>query len=466
MKKIIVLIAFFGGTCLFAQQAEKSNVFDKVKKVQNEEEAVLKKGTSNKEPQIQQQSHLSKIVLDKDYEKEEELADKEFEQEIKQDAIATKEKQAEVPPQKQNIEPKQEVNQTQAPLQKAEQTRISEQEPKQEVKQTQNIKQENVVSKEDKTKQVKTPKTNPDPEGVDWISLSKGKLNVKMQRRTHGVSTPNLSLKFNNVYQSLFRNIPWLMGGSANAYVYQNRKDFLAHESVASDWSGAFFSPDNNRIVLYDEPDNVNKMLRQFEHELTHLFMENYYCPPGSTKPEPPVWLNEGLAVNMEDITNNVSGGVWANDLVAMTILPSPKSPAASLKVPRPVSNATTQFILLSDFVKNDSYDSAVAAGKVEDWYMQAYAMVRFLFKPYNNQYPEKRMQFEQFTKLLNTYQNKKDSKGRLVKDEQGHQVKTRVPVLAALQKAYGFNNMDDFEMKFWQWLYEYQRNQREKLKK
>ena len=459
MKKIIVLIAFFGGTCLFAQQTGQSNLFDKVKKVQNEEESVLKKGTANKEFQMQQQSHLSKIVLSRDIEEEEKLANKEFEKEIKQDV---KENQTEVPPQKENIEQKPETNKNSISAQKTEQPLVSDQEQKQETKPTQNIKQENIVAKEDKTKKTKT---NPDPEGVDWISLSKGKLNVKMQRRTHGVSTPNLSLKFNNVYQSLFRNIPWLMGGSANVYVYQNRKDFLAHEAVASDWSGAFFSPDNNRIVLYDEPDNVNKMLRQFEHELTHLFMENYYCPLGSTKPEPPVWLNEGLAVNMEDITNNVSGGVWAQDLVVMTILPSPKSPAASLKVPRPVSNATTQFILLSDFVKNDSYDSAVAAGKVEDWYMQAYAMVRFLFKPYNNQYPEKRMQFEQFTKLLNTYQNKKDSKGRLVKDEQGHQVKTRVPVFAALQKAYGFNSMDDFEMKFWQWLYEYQRNQREKLK-
>ena len=90
--------------------------------------------------------------------------------------------------------------------------------------------------------------------------------------------------------------------------------------------------------------------------------------------------------------------------------------------------------------------------------------MVRFLFKPYNNQYPEKRIQFEQFTKLLNTYQNKRNEKGRLMKDEQGRQIKARLSIAVALQKAYGYNNIDDFELKFWQWLYQYQTDQRAKL--
>ncbi len=327
-----------------------------------------------------------------------------------------------------------------------------------------NLLQNNQKSSAEQKQGVQVNKENPDPEGVKWIALLGGKLNVKMQARTKGISTPNLSMKFNNVYQSLFRNIPWLMGGRARVYVYQNRKNFLDHESVASDWSGAFFSPDNNRIVMYDEPDNTGKMLSQFQHELTHLFLENYYSPKGSGKPEPPIWLNEGLAVNMEDITNKTSGDVWANDLIVMNLIPASKSPAASLRAPRPVSNADVQFLKFTDFIKNDSYDQAVAAGKEQDWYMQAYAMVRFLFKPYNSQYPEKRIQFEQFTKLLNTYQNKKNEKGRLLKDEQGRQIKARLSVAVALNKAYGFNNIDDFEMKFWQWLYGYQKDQRAKL--
>ena len=417
MKKSLFLFFVLSAVFVYAEPAEQENLINKIHKTQEQQSAVIKEKALDKEEVLaaskETQGSISTIIVPNNLQKQE---------------IETAE---------QPSSQKQELKQPQKPSGEA---------------------------KKEFAKELKQSPKPIDPPGVDWINLSSGKLKVKMQRRTQGISTPNLSMKFNNVYQSLFRNIPWLMGGSARVYVYQNRKDFLAHEPVASDWSGAFFSPENNRIVMYDEPDNVNKMLSQFEHELTHLFVENFFCPSGSAKPEPPVWLNEGLAVNMEDITNNTSGGVWARDLVVMNLVPSAKSPAASLRPPQPVSRATTGFIKFSDFVKKDSYDSAVAAGKVEDWYMQAYAMVRFLFKPYNNQYPEKRIQFEQLTRLLNTYQNKKDDKGRLLKDKDGKQVKVRTSLTQALKKAYGYNSIDDFELKFWQWLYDYQKEQRDKL--
>lgn len=417
-KKIFIAVSFcLCGSLVFAQQtSEQKNLINKINQEQKKEELAVKEATMAKEEALAEKNALtngmSPILKEAD---KRDLKDQE------KPASSANPEQENTTTEKKELKPEQKQN-------------------------------------------TKVNKENPDPKGVDWIALSGGKLNVKMQRRTKGISTPNLSMKFNNVYQSLFRNIPWLMGGRARVYVYQNRKNFLDHEPVASDWSGAFFSPENNRIVMYDEPDNTKKMLSQFQHELTHLFVENYFCPKGSGKPEPPVWLNEGLAVNMEDISDKSSGGVWASDLIVMNLIPSSKSPAASLRPPQSVSNADVQFIKFTDFVKNDSYDSAVAAGKVQDWYMQAYAMVRFLFKPYNNQYPEKRIQFEQFTKLLNTYQNKKDEKGRLMKDASGRQIKARMSVAAALKKAYGYSNIDDFEMKFWQWLYDYQRTQRDKL--
>ena len=413
MKKIFYISVLFLTSFVIAQDnQEQKNLVNKIQKVQTQEKSILKQATVNREEdyEISQQA-TSGLVLP-----------------LKQESPSA---------QKESAKTEQDNNKNQEKEHKPEES-----------KQAVNIN-----------------KQNKDPKGIDWINLSKGKLNVKMQRRKKGIPTPNLSLKFNNVYQSLFRNIPWLMGGSANVYVYQNRKDFLDNEPVASDWSGAFFSPENNRIVMYDDPSNVNKMLSHFQHELTHLFVEHYFCPLGSNKPEPPIWLNEGLAVNMEDITNNAKGGVWARDLIVMNLLPSSKSPAKDLRGPRPISNVTTRFLKFSDFVKNDSYDSAVAAGKVDDWYMQAYSMVRFLFKPYNNQYPEKRIQFEQFTRLLNSYQYKKDSKGRFVKDEDGRKIKMRTPVAQALKTAYGYNSIDEFELKFWQWLYPYQAEQREKLR-
>lgn len=427
MKVYLILGFIFCAAFVSAAPTEEERLLSKINKVHTTEEAAVKQAAMAKEDSLEetkdQKNGLSKIIKPA--------------QDIKVLDESAEENSA--------------------------QNNISEQKNIQD----KNLPEQNEVKQEQKQeqkKEVKIKNQNIDPKGVDWIVLSNGKLNIKMQRRTNGISTPNLSMKFNNVYQSLFRNIPWLMGGRAKVYVYQNRNNFLNHEPVASNWSGAFFSPENNRIVMYDEPDNVGKMLSQFQHELTHLFVENYFCPKGTGKPEPPVWLNEGLAVNMEDITNKTSGGVWANDLIVMNMIPSAKSPAASLRAPTPVSQSNVQFLKFTDFVKNDSYDSAVAAGKVQDWYMQAYAMVRFLFKPYNNQYPEKRIQFEQFTKLLNTYQNKKTEKGRLMKDEHGRQIKARLSTAAALGKAYGYASIDDFEMKFWQWLYQYQADQRAKL--
>lgn len=411
MKKFFCFLAVLITTLSFAQNIkEQTNLVNKIEKVQNEEKTIIKQATESKEEDYTATHNASSGLV-----------------------LPLKQNQPIIKEQNPKVEPKNTDS-------SATETK---QEPKEEAK----------INKQDKA-----------PKSVDWINLSKGKLNVKMQRRKQGIPTPNLSMKFNNVYQSLFRNIPWLMGGSANVYVYQNRQNFLEHESVASDWSGAFFSPENNRIVMYDEPDNVDKMLSQFEHELTHLFVENYFCPPGSNKPEPPIWLNEGLAVNMEDITNKASGGVWARDLIVVNLLPSSKTPIKDLREPRPITNVTIRFLKFSDFVQKDSYDRAVANGKVEDWYMQAYAMVRFLFKPYNNQYPEKRIQFEQFTKLLNTYQYKKNAKGQIVKDKDGRKIKIRTPLQEALKQAYGYNNIDEFELKFWQWLYQYQTDQRAKL--
>lgn len=413
MKKLLLLSVIFAGSYAFAQQAQEDNLLNKVERVQREEKAAVQQALKDKE---QTQINSS--------------AKEEQEENIVKEILSKQESQ---------------------------ESNISK------IQTSDNDKQEQ--QKASAGKGVKIKPVNTDPPGVKWISLSKGKLNVKIQRRTSGISTPNLAMRFNAVYQSLFKNIPWMMGGSADVYVYQDKKDFLANESVASEWSGAFFSPENNRIVLYDEPKNVSKMLSQFQHELTHLFVDHFFSPQGSGKPEAPVWLNEGLAVNMEDIANNYQGGDWARDLVVLNLLPSPQSPAAKLKAPKPISDKTVRFIKFSDFVNNDSYDSAVANNRVEDWYMQAYAMVRFLFKPYNNQYPQKRIQFEQLTKLLSTFQNKRNTEGSLLKDEQGRQIKVRISLKYALQRAYGYNSIDDFEMKFWQWLYPYQADQRRKLK-
>lgn len=317
--------------------------------------------------------------------------------------------------------------------------------------------------------------------GIKWIDSSTRNFNLKVEPQTSGIMTPNLGMKFETVHQVLSKNISWMMSGKSKVYVYQNRQSFLRNEPVASSWSGAFFSPTEDRIVMYDEPKNTSKMLSQFTHELTHLFVEEFFNPPSEGyKLEPPIWLNEGLAVNMEDISSSTKGGVWANDLVVINII----SQSEKLKLlsrlrsgqgltaeerrtaaANMVTAKTVVFTNFADFVKNSSYDIAEQKGDVENWYFQAYAMVRFLFRSKNSDYPDKRIQFEQFTKLMKTFEDKKDSKGKVMRDEQGRVIKKRMSTEAALKKAYGFRNMQDFETKFWKWLVEMQRQERQKIK-
>lgn len=316
---------------------------------------------------------------------------------------------------------------------------------------------------------------------VKWIDSSTRNFVIKVEPQTSGVMTPNLGMKFETVHQSLGKNIPWMMSGKAKVYVYQNRQSFLKNEPVASSWSGAFFSPSEDRIVMYDEPKNTSKMIEQFTHELTHLFVEEFFNPPSeSYKLEPPIWLNEGLAVNMEDIASNTKGGVWASDLVVINILSDGEKKKLLSRIrsgqglsaqekraaaANMVSAKTVAFTKFSDFIKNSSYDAAEQKGDVENWYFQAYAMVRFLFRTKNSAYPDKRMQFEQFTKLLKNFEDKKDANGNVVRDSSGRIVKKRISTEAALRKAYGFRDINDFENKFWKWLISMQTQERQKIK-
>lgn len=323
------------------------------------------------------------------------------------------------------------------------------------------------------------PKPQAPKSNVDWIDSVSGNFNIKIERRTTGIVTPNLAMKFETVYQILRKNISWMMGGKTSVYVYQSKNSFLRNEPVAKNWSGAFFSPSENRIAMYDEPGKTNTMIQQFMHELTHLFVENFFNPPDKAfKLEPPIWLNEGLAVNMEDIAVKTAGNVWASDLIAINILSSgdKKEIIGRLRAGQSVmkdnrktdriSSKTVSFINFADFIRNESYDIAAQKGDVENWYFQAYAMVRFLFKPYNASYPEKRMQFEQFTKLMATFSEEKDSKGKPLNDANGKIIMKRTSTVNALRKAYGFRDIKDFETQFWKWLRDYQSRERAKILK
>lgn len=317
--------------------------------------------------------------------------------------------------------------------------------------------------------------------GIKWIDSNFGTLKIKVEPHTQSVMTPNLAMQFKNVFQMLRQHIDWLIPSEVKVEVYQNKPSFLYYNrSVTEDWSGAFFDPGRNIIVMYDEPKRQRHMFKKYAHELTHLFIENTFNPPASKAPrrEPPVWLNEGLAVNMEDIAQTPQGDVWNNDLVLINIFSEGQHRALQERKKNggltdnekraiskfAVTNEIVFFQNFADFMEPDSYDKALQRGKVDDWYLQAYAMVRFLFRPSNSSNSANRMKFKQFTEALYTYVYKKDGNGRFVLSSDGKKIKSRPSEEEALQNVYRFKNIYDFERQFWAWLKKYQAEERKKL--
>ncbi len=317
---------------------------------------------------------------------------------------------------------------------------------------------------------------------IKWINSNLGGFQIKIEPHTRGMMSSNLAMQFNGVFQMLRQNVDWMIPGKVNVEVYQDKKSFLQHNSdIAEDWSGALFDPGRNIIVMYDEPKHQKHMMKKFAHELTHLFVENTFNPPNSKAPqkEPPVWLNEGLAVNMEDLAQTPRGDIWNRDLIIINIfsggehetLQARKQSGGLTEKEKEglrkfaVSDKIVFFQNFVDFMEPDSYDKALANGKVNDWYLQAYAMVRFLFSPGNSSAPSKRMQFKQLIETLAKYSPKKDEAGRPVLSADGKKIMVRPSEEEALKIAYKYQNILAFEEDFWHWLTTYQAIGRKKIK-
>ncbi len=317
---------------------------------------------------------------------------------------------------------------------------------------------------------------------IKWVNSNLGGFQIKIEPHTRGMMTPNLAMQFNNIFQMLRQNIPWMIPGKVSVEVYQDKKSFLIHNSdIAEDWSGALFDPGRNIIVMYDEPERQRHMMKKFTHELTHLFVENTFNPPDSKAPrkEPPVWLNEGLAVNMEDIAQTPHGGVWSRDLVVINIFSGGEHETLKRRKETgglthrekeglrkfAVSDKIVFFKDFVDFMDPNSYDQALASGKVDDWYLQAYAMVRFLFRSTNSVTPNKRMQFQQFMTTIAKYTPKKDDMGKPVLSEDGKKIMVRPSEEEALRIAYKYQDIYAFEEDFWRWLTAFQAQGRRKIR-
>lgn len=304
--------------------------------------------------------------------------------------------------------------------------------------------------------------------GVEWQRGDSTHFIIYTQKRDGGIGSSNMSMLFESAYQTLRRNIPWMMSDKVRVFVYQDHTSYLNHEPNAKAWTRALAYPTRGEIVVYDEPGKQQELKEVFTHELVHIFTQKFFDKYKSGRLMTPTWLDEGLAVYMEDqVYSGRQGGPWAKDLRTLNLQRNPKSrmsdfSSSNMFGSRPSSFGSSgferkgppvYFMPFDEFMREDSLSAMEARNKTQDWYLQAYAMVRFLLNPAGGTSPSNRMQFEQFTRLISQGEQVRDpSSGLPVKDSKGKPMYRPYSTEKAMGRSYRYNSPSNFEDAFWRW--------------
>ncbi len=315
--------------------------------------------------------------------------------------------------------------------------------------------------------------------GVEWKPSKSTHFDIYTQTpTTAAMGTANMSLIFETAYNTLRRFIPWMMSGKVRAFVYQDHNSYLRYEPDAQAWTRAMAYPTRGEIVVYDDPGHTKELQEVFSHELTHIFTQQFFDKHKTGRLMTPLWLDEGLAVYVEDqmYAGRRTGGPWDRDYRTLRFARDPQTMPASFGTksmfgryePKTFTPPTYQrnvrsfkrhgkpvrLLPFEEFMQDNSLDAAEGQGRTETWYLQAYLMVRFLLNPAGGITPSNRMRFEQFTRLISQGELVRDpSTGFPVKDARGKQVYEPYSVEKALAKAYRYNSISAFEDAFWKWL-------------
>lgn len=161
---------------------------------------------------------------------------------------------------------------------------------------------------------------------------------------------------------------PWMTREKTKIYIYRSQKSYLAGEFNPPKWSKGLAYFNTKTVVVYDSGDKA-KLRGTLAHELSHLYFESFY---GEKLKNPPQWLNEGLAVMMEDAANSREGP-WS---ASLKYFPQDK-----------IIPLTSFFSVRLDQLQSDT--------EIGYWYMQAFGVTRYLFRP------NTRIKFKQFCTVL-----------------------------------------------------------------
>lgn len=181
-------------------------------------------------------------------------------------------------------------------------------------------------------------------------------------------SPASISLEMERMYASMRLNLamfaPWMVREKTKIYIYSSQQSYINGEFNPPGWSKGLAFVSKKTVVVYDSGD-IMKLKAVLAHELTHLYFESYFA---EKLKYPPQWLNEGLAVYMEESVFP-EGGPWSR---ALPFFP-----------PERRFQFDGFFSVRLDSLKPDS--------RIADWYLQSYGVVMYLYRPHS------RVQFKAF---------------------------------------------------------------------
>ncbi|MBP7796265.1 MAG: hypothetical protein KA059_05780 [Elusimicrobiales bacterium] len=214
---------------------------------------------------------------------------------------------------------------------------------------------------------------------------------------------PSFSMEMERIYNLMNLNLsyfaPWMSKEKTSIYIYSRYDTYIKGEFKPPEWSKGLALFEKKTIVVYNS-DKQDSLIPTITHELTHLYFESYFRQKSK---KPPLWLNEGLAVYMEDLSSKSNEGEWYRALKY-----SPKK-------------VYMKFDVFFDTELNSLKDDK----DIANWYLEAYGIVKYLYSP------SRKIIFYRFCSDI--------LKGKKLEK--------------ALWNNYRINNLKSFEKKWFYWL-------------
>jgi hypothetical protein len=149
------------------------------------------------------------------------------------------------------------------------------------------------------------------------------------------------------LHPALWPLVPWMTQTKIDVYLYRSRESFLKGRFHPPFWSGGLMTETaNEKALAVFEPLDTGVVA----HELTHLYFHTFFDEKSAS---PPAWLDEGLAMELQD------------DALTMS---DPRETGPVIAAPMPMKT------LLRSRPAQDT-----PAARVNAWYQQAHSVVRFL---------------------------------------------------------------------------------------